>query len=129
MNAKEIQNVDAYIAQFSNPAKERLLQMRELILACAPKASEVISYQMPALRLHGMLVYYAAFKNHCSLFPSNSKLIASLEKDLAKYKTSKGTIQFPYDQPLPVKLIQKIVRLRVKENLEKAKLKVSKSKK
>jgi uncharacterized protein YdhG (YjbR/CyaY superfamily) len=75
---------------------------------------------MPAFRYHGRLVYFGAFKDHYSLFPANSSLIAEMKDELKSYKTAPGTIQFPYDRPLPVALVKKIVKARVKENLRKS---------
>lgn len=99
-----------------------LEQMRNIISKAAPAAEEIISYAMPAYRLHGNLVYFAAYKNHLGFYPSSSG-VKTFEKELAGYKCSKGAIQFPLDKPLPVKLITRIVKFRVKENTEKAKLK------
>ena len=86
----------------------------------APKAAEVISYQMPAFKLNGMLVYFAAFKNHIGFYalPSGHH---TFKKELSIYKTGKGSVQFPLEEPLPLKLIVKIVKFRVKENLEHTK--------
>jgi uncharacterized protein YdhG (YjbR/CyaY superfamily) len=87
----------------------------------APEAEEAISYQMPTFRLAGKnLVHFAAFKNHIGFYPVPTG-IAAFKKELAAYKTSKGAVQFPLDQPLPLKLIARMVKFRVKENLAKAK--------
>ncbi len=96
-----------------------LEKLRQTIRAAAPEAEEVISYKMPAFRYRGRLVYFAAFKDHYSLFPASSSLLPKMKDELKPYKTSVGTLQFAYDQPLPVALVRKIVKARVKENLEK----------
>ena len=125
MNTKMVkfETVDQYIASFP-PAKQRLLkEMRTLVKKAAPEAEEMISYGMPALKFHGMLLYYAAWKEHIGLYGASSTLLASFAKELAPYQQSKGTIQFPYGEPLPAGLISRIVTYRVKENLEKARAK------
>jgi uncharacterized protein YdhG (YjbR/CyaY superfamily) len=114
--------VDEYLAFQPEHARTALEQLRLIIKKAAPNAEEVISYQMPAFRFHGVLVYYAAFKNHYSFFPA-SKVIEVFKHKLTAYKTSKGTIQFPFGKPLPVDLIHEIVQYRVKENLEKQSMK------
>jgi uncharacterized protein YdhG (YjbR/CyaY superfamily) len=119
-------NIDEYIASFPEEIQVILEQVRATIHEAAPDAKETISYQMPAFALEGILVYFAAFKNHIGFFPTASG-VAHFEKELMKYKTSKGTIQFPLDRPIPFDLIRKIVLFRVKENLAKAKRKKGKS--
>ena len=113
--AKVPENVDEYIAQFDGIAKERLLQMREIIRAEAGDAKEKISWAMPTFTLYGNLVHYAAFKNHTGLFPGVEGVERFLPK-LEEFHTSKGGIQFPYAKPLPEKVIREIVRFRVAEN-------------
>ena len=109
--------VDEYLAGVPEPARGTLQKLRETIRAAAPKdAIEKISYGMPAFYYKGGLVGYAAFAKHCSLFPMNSSLVKNFEAELAGYKTSKGTIQFPQDKPLPAALVKKIVKARVAEN-------------
>ena len=111
--------VDEYLANTPEPAQSTLKHVRSVIKSVVPKqATEVISYGIPMFRYNGMLVGYAAFKKHCSLFPTGSGVIEQFAKELRGYATSKGTIQFPSDQPLPDALIKKIVRQRVKENRE-----------
>jgi uncharacterized protein YdhG (YjbR/CyaY superfamily) len=107
------------------PEETQLLmeQVRETIKAAAPKAEEVISYGMPAFRLNGMLLYFAGYKKHIGLYPMPSA-IAEFKKELSAYKSAKGSVQFPLDKPMPLALIKKIVKFRVKENLQKAKLKM-----
>lgn len=115
---KKPADVDAYIASFPTSTQALLLQMRETIRVTAPAAEEVISYNMPAYKLNGMLVWFAAHTNHIGLYPRGSGIEAFAER-LKAYKVSKGTIQFPINKPLPVDLITAIVRFRVEENLAK----------
>lgn len=122
MKAIEAGNVDAYIASFPESTQKRLEQIRTLIKKAAPKAEELISYQMPAYKYHGVLVYFAGYKNHCGFYAAPTAHEA-FKKELKVYKTGKGSVQFPNDQALPTALITKIVKFRVKENEEKAKLK------
>ncbi len=99
------------------PAPRALLQkVRKTIKAAAPKATEVISYGIPAFKHHGILVYYAAFKDHCSLFGVGTALMNTHKKALAPYKQSKGTIQFTVEQPLSLTLVRKLVKARVAQN-------------
>jgi uncharacterized protein YdhG (YjbR/CyaY superfamily) len=118
--------VDNYIAAF--PTKERALlkKVRRTIHAAAPKATEVISYRIPAFKQNGMLVYFAGFKNHIGLYPP-VRGDAALEKAVSKYAGPKGNLKFPYDEPLPLALIARIVRHRVKQNLAKAAGKTNRS--
>lgn len=124
MNTK-FQTVEEYIAAFPPKTKKFLKDIRATIKQAAPQAEEAISYNMPAFKLHGMLVWYAGYKEHIGLYPKPT-VIQAFKKDLAGYKLSKGTIQFPLDQPLPLDLITRIVKYRIKENLEAAKMKVKK---
>lgn len=110
--------IDEYIATFPPNIQTLLQQIRATIHKAAPEAEETISYNMPAFKQNGVLVYFAAFKNHIGFFPTAQGVEAFKDK-LAAYKTSKGTIQFPLDQPLPLELIDEIVRLRVKTNTSK----------
>lgn len=116
------EGVDAYIASFPAPVRERLTTLRLLIHAAAPDAVEKLSYAMPAYFQGGNLLYYAAFKNHISIFPGVETVIAFRSK-IEKYPTSKGTIQIPHSDPLPLKLIEEIVRFRVESNRNKRKAK------
>ena len=99
------------------PERERtvLSNLRKTIKATAPKADEVIGYGMPGYKYHGMLVYFAAFKNHCSFFPGTSMLEA-FGKEVEPFKTSKGTLQFTVDKPIPATLVKKIVKERMRQN-------------
>lgn len=114
-------DIDTYIASQQVEVRERLEQIRQAIKNAAPKAEEMISYQMPAFKFHGMLVYFAAFKHHIGFYslPSGN---AEFEKELSVYKSGKGSVQFPLDKPIPYPLIRKIVKFRMKENLEKEKI-------
>ena len=112
-------NVDEYLANVPEPARSSLKRVRAVIQSVVPaEATEVISYGIPMFKYRGMLVGYAAFKNHCSLFPTGSGVLDRFEKELKGYRTSKGTIQFPSDKPLADALVKKIVKARVKENKE-----------
>ena len=109
--------VEAYLARVPEPAQATLRTLRDRIRAAAPRAAtECISYGMPAFRYHGALVAYAAFKSHCSFFPMQASLTDAMQDELAGYRTSKGTLQFPVDKPLPAALVRKMVKARVVEN-------------
>lgn len=123
MQTTKFQTVDEYISTFSGKTKEFLKNMRAAIKKAAPDAEEVISYNIPAFKLQGMLVWYAGYKAHVGFYPRSS-VIDLFKKELEGYKLSKGTIQFPLDQPLPFGLITRIVKLRVRENEEAAAAKV-----
>lgn len=111
--------VDEYLARVPEPACSSLKHIRKVIQSVVPKeTTEVISYGIPMFKFNGMLVGYAAFKNHCSLFPTGSGVIEKFAKELKGYSTSRGTIQFPSDKPLPDALVKKIVKARVAENRE-----------
>lgn len=116
---ERFETVDAYIASFPPKIRTALEKMRKTIRAAAPAAEEVISYNMPAYKYNGMLVYFAAHTGHAGLYPMPSAIVA-FKKELSGYTTAKSTVQFPYDAPVPVDLIKKIVLFRVKENEEKA---------
>ncbi len=112
------QNVEAYISRFPEDVRAKLNQMRAIIKAIAPDAEEKIAYQMPAYHWNGPLVYFSGFKNHIGFFPTGEAL-DGLEADLAGYKRSKGTIQFPLADPIPVGLVEKIVQYRLAANQKK----------
>jgi len=118
-------NTDEYIAMFPENFQVILQKIRATIKKTAPAAEEVISYQMPTFKLNGMLVSYAAYKRHIGFYPTASP-IRVFKKELAKYKTSKGAIQFPIGEPIPLPLIKDIVRFKVSENLERTKNKSKK---
>ena len=117
-NQKKFKNIDEYISVFPRDIQITLQQIRETIHKAAPKAAEVISYNMPAFKQNGVLVYFAAFKNHIGFFPTSSG-IKKFSKELSSYETSKGTIRFPLDKKIPLSLIRKITRYRLNEDLEK----------
>lgn len=121
---KTAASVSEYIATADPQAKKALRDIRKTIRDAAPKAEEVISYQIPGYKYHGMLVFFAAWKNHISLYPAPWSA-ESLKKEMAAYEGSKGTIKFPLDKPMPLTLIKKMVKYRVKENEMKAALKKS----
>ncbi|MCU0372200.1 MAG: DUF1801 domain-containing protein [Ignavibacteria bacterium] len=116
----KFRSIDEYIASFPEETVLLLEQIRKTIKQAAPLAEETISYSMPAFRQNGILVYFAAFKNHIGFFPAPSGKEA-FGKELSVYKGGKGTVQFPLDKPLPLNLISRIVRFRVKENSGKIK--------
>jgi uncharacterized protein YdhG (YjbR/CyaY superfamily) len=120
MRAAIAKDIDEYIAGFPKGIQKNLNQIRATIKKAAPGAEETIKYAMPTFTLHGNLVYFAAFKNHIGFYPVPTGIDA-FEKELSIYKTGKGSVQFPLDQPMPLGLIAKIVKFRIKENLEKAK--------
>jgi uncharacterized protein YdhG (YjbR/CyaY superfamily) len=107
--------VDEYMADLPEKEREVLSVIRKTIRATAPKAEEAISYGMPGYKYHGMLVYFAAFKNHLSFFPGSST-IDLFGEEVKKYKTSKGTLQFTVDKPITSSLVKKIVKARMKQN-------------
>ncbi|MBI3450610.1 MAG: DUF1801 domain-containing protein [Acidobacteria bacterium] len=111
--------IDEYLAGVPGDARAALEKIRRTIRAAAPKATEVISYQMPAFRDTRLLVAFAAFKNHCSLFPMSMAAMAAHKAELARFETAKGTIRFTVDKPLPASLVRKIVKARVAENAAK----------
>ena len=112
-------NVDEYLAGVPKEARAALEKLRQTIKAAAPMAAEVISYQMPMYKHHGMVIGFAAFKNHCSIFPGSAVMDAHKE-ELSRYDTSKGTIRFPANKPLPAALVKKLVKARILENEKRA---------
>jgi uncharacterized protein YdhG (YjbR/CyaY superfamily) len=114
------ENINDYISAFPPEIQNKMEQLRATIRNAAPKAVEVISYGMPAFKGNGVLVYFAAYKNHIGFYPTPSG-IEEFKKDLSIYKGAKGSVQFPVDEPLPLNLIVKIVKFRVKEDLKKSK--------
>jgi uncharacterized protein YdhG (YjbR/CyaY superfamily) len=108
--------IDQYIASFPPNVQGMLEKIRATIQKAAPDAQEAISYQIPAFKLCGNLIFFAAFKKHIGVYPR----VAALEKELSKYKGGKGTVQFPLDKPIPLSLIARLTKARVKANLAKA---------
>jgi uncharacterized protein YdhG (YjbR/CyaY superfamily) len=128
MDKKTVNTIDDYIGQFSPEVQDRLRAVRNAIREAAPDAAEKISWQMPTSHQHGNVVHFAAFKDHISLFPGASGVEAFADR-LAGFKTSKGTIQFPHGQPLPLELVKEIVQYRVAENLRLSQTKRKRNKK
>ena len=121
-------DIDSYLAQFPADVQAILEKVRATIRHAAPQAKETISYMMPALKQHGILVYFAAWEKHIGMYPpiSGNK---TLEKAIARYAGPKGNLQFPLDEPIPYDLIERIVKLRVKQDTAKAAAKRAKRKK
>ena len=120
-----IQTIDAYIAMFPAPIQEKLRAMRATIQAAAPDATEKISYQMPTFYLQGNLVHFAAFKAHIGFYPA-PRGIEAFAQELSQYQGAKGSVQFPFDQPLPLDLVARITRFRAEENRKKGAVKKGK---
>lgn len=114
MKTQKPQTVPEYIANYPKDVQKRLKEIRLSIKASAPGATEDLKWSMPAFSYDRILVTFAAFKNHIGLYPTPSAITA-FKKDLAKYKTARGSVQFPHDKPLPLALIKKIAKFRVKE--------------
>lgn len=116
---KKYKTIDEYIKTFPKDIQIILEKIRQTIHETAPETVETVSYQMPTFKLNGKnLVHFAAFKEHIGFYPTPSG-IDSFEKELAPYRTGKGTLQFPLDKPIPFNLVKKVVIFRVKENLNK----------
>lgn len=122
MTTNKPNNINEYIAGFPKNIQKILEQIRATIKKAAPEAEETISYAIPTFTLNGNLVHFATFKNHIGFYPAPTGNEA-LKKELSVYKTGKGSIQFPLEKPMPLDLITKIVKFRVKENLQKEKTK------
>lgn len=118
-------SIDEYIATFPADVQKILEELRATIRAAAPAAEEKISYQLPTFALNGNLVHFAAWKTHIGFYPTPSGMEA-FKDELAKYEGAKGSVKFPIEKPLPLKLISKIVKFRVAENLKKVEQKSSK---
>ncbi len=122
------QNIDEYIAGFPDDVQLILQKIRATIRAAAPNAEETIKYQMPTFMLKGNLVHFGAFKKHIGFYPVPSG-IEAFKKELSVYAGGKGSVQFPFDKPMPYDLISKIVQFRVQENLKNAEAKKKKRQK
>jgi uncharacterized protein YdhG (YjbR/CyaY superfamily) len=118
MPMKTYASVEDYIATLPPEARSKLQSLRKIIRQSAPEAEEVISYNTPAFKWNGMLVWYGAHTAHIGLYPRGSA-IAAFKDELAGYKTSKGAIQFPIEKPIPTALVKKIVKFRLAENARK----------
>ncbi|PKN99272.1 MAG: hypothetical protein CVU42_08455 [Chloroflexi bacterium HGW-Chloroflexi-4] len=112
-------SIDQYISEAPQEVQEKLKHLRAVIKSEVPDAEERMAYAMPTFSQEGNLVHFAYFKNHIGFFPAPSG-IENFQEELAKYKTSKGTVQFPLDEEIPMDLVREIVRFRLKENLAKA---------
>ncbi len=119
---KNFTSIDEYIAAFPKETQKILKEIRAAIKAAAPNAEEKISYQMPTFFLNGNLIHFAAYKNHIGIYPTPSGTQA-FKDEISRYQGAKGSIRLPIDEPMPLKLISRIVKFRVAENLQKAKLK------
>jgi uncharacterized protein YdhG (YjbR/CyaY superfamily) len=119
---KKPETIDEYISGFPKEIQKQLKQIRSVIHEAAPEAEEAIKYAMPTFVLDGNLVHFAAFKNHIGFYPVPSG-IEKFKKELSPYKQGKGSVQFPLDKPMPLDLITKIVKFRVRENSKKSKSK------
>ena len=117
-----VKNIDDYLSAFPQDTVVKLQQLREAIQKAAPAATEAISYAIPTFKQEGNLVHFAGYKNHIGFYPGSAG-IEAFEKELSAYNLSKGTVQFPLDKPLPLSLVNKIVKYRVKQNLERTKTK------
>jgi uncharacterized protein YdhG (YjbR/CyaY superfamily) len=122
------QTIDDYLKGYPPVVRKKLQEIRQVIRKTAPAAEECISYQMPTFRLHGNLLHFAAWNDHIGFYPIPSG-IKAFEKELSVYKQGKGSVQFPLNEPMPLKLIAKIVAYRVRENTLKAELRLKARKK
>ncbi|ACU06364.1 MULTISPECIES: iron chaperone [Pedobacter] len=120
MATTKFTSVDEYIGTFSKDIQSRLQDIRQVIKENAPDAEEMISYNIPAFKLQGMLIFYSAYTHHISISIPPSKVYEAFKKELSVYKVSKSAIQLPNDSPLPLTLIGELTRFRVKENVEMA---------
>lgn len=130
MAKTDFKSVDEYIASQPKGVQPILGRLRDIIRKAVPGADEVISYQIPTYKLHGATVlYFAGWKQHYSLYPATQLVLAAFQDELAPYEISKGTIRFPLSQPVPLKLIERIVKFRAKEVAAREKAKTAKPKK
>jgi uncharacterized protein YdhG (YjbR/CyaY superfamily) len=115
---KRFETIDEYVATFPRNVQDILEELRQTIQNSAPGAKEIISYQIPTFKLNSNLVHFAAFRNHIGFYPTSSA-ISEFKKELSHYEVAKGSVRFPINEPIPFDLIRKIVKYRVKENLDK----------
>jgi uncharacterized protein YdhG (YjbR/CyaY superfamily) len=125
MKSQHANDIDTYIASFPPAVQELLNAMRDTIRKAAPQAEETIKYAIPTFTLNGNLVHFAAFKNHIGFYPAPSG-IEAFEKEVAPYFAGKGSLNFPFDKPLPLSLVKKIVKFRVAQNVDKVNVKAAK---
>jgi uncharacterized protein YdhG (YjbR/CyaY superfamily) len=122
MTTKKFKTIDQYISTFPPNVQILLETLRNTIKQAAPDAVEVISYNMPAFKCYGrLLIYFAAHSKHIGFYPGNSVTNEVFKDDLISYETSKGTVKFPFDKPIPVRLVKKIIKYKVMYNLDKSK--------
>lgn len=130
MAKTDLTSVDQYIVSHPQAVQRVLKRVRRIIRRAMPGAEEAISYKIPTYKLHGRSVlYFAGWSQHYSLYPSTDRLVAAFKDELAPYEVSKGTIRFPLSEPVPVKLIERIAKFRVKEDAEREKAKAAARKK
>lgn len=123
----KFKTVDEYMTTVPENISATFEKLRETIKQAAPEAEEAISYNIPAFKFHGVLVLYAAFKNHIGFYPS-PEVLEVFRDELSGYETSKGAVQLPFDKPLPLKLIKDMVKFKLEINLEKTRMKEKKKK-
>jgi uncharacterized protein YdhG (YjbR/CyaY superfamily) len=129
MKGRAARDVDEYLRGLSPKPRAALSRLRRTIQAAAPEAVEAISYRMPSYRLHGPLVYFAAFTDHCSLFPASKRILRQFDRELARFDASGATIRFTPEKPLPAALVRRIVKARVRENETKQALRTARRRK
>jgi len=115
MKKNRFTTIDEYISSYPENVQEKLQNIRHTIKTLAPNSVETISYQMPTFKLNGILVHFAAYKNHIGFYPTPSAIM-KFKKELKKYEFSKGSIKFPINEPIPMNLIKRIIEFRIKEN-------------
>jgi len=124
MAKADFKSVDEYIASQAEAAQDQLRRVRGAILQALPRAEETISHKIPAYKLGGsVVIYFAGWKKHYSLYPAGGRLVAAFEKELAPYEIKNSTLRFPHSEPVPVKLIGRIAKFRAKEEAERKKTK------
>lgn len=119
MTRNKAKTIDDYLEELPADKRAALEKLRKTIRAVAPKAEECISYQIPAFRLNGVLVGFGAAANHCAFYPMSSATVEAHKKELKEYETSKGTIRFQPEKPLPTALVKKLIKARIAENNER----------
>lgn len=120
---QKFNTIDEYLAIFPQNIKDKLEMLRQIIKQTAPEAEEIISYNMPAFRFHGILVYFAAHKKHIGFYPGNDMVNKVFKDELTSFETSKGTIIFPNEREIPQSLVIKIVKYKMSENIKKSLIK------